>query len=56
MNYLDGILLEFSVGAKVEPTVLLAQLKQDLNAQQRQRIDAELVAIERHIVGKLANN
>jgi hypothetical protein len=56
MNYLDGILLEFSVGAKVESTVLLVQLKQDLNAQQRQRLDAELVAIERHIVGKLANN
>jgi hypothetical protein len=56
MNYLDGILLEFSVGAKVEPTVLLTQLKQDLNAQQRQRLEAELVAIERHIVGKLANN
>lgn len=56
MNYLDGILLEFSVGAKVEPTVLLAQFKQDLNAQQKQRLNAELVAIERHIVGKLANN
>ena len=56
MNYLDSILLELSVGAKVEPTVLLAQFKQDLNAQQRQRLDAELVAIERNIVGKLANN
>lgn len=56
MNYLDGILLEFSVGAKVEPTVLLAQFKQDLNTQQKQRLDTELVAIERHIVGKLANN